>query len=142
MANKVINFADEGVTITIPRQLSGMNIHVEKKELESPAQYPSRPNFQRIKLVINIGFFVIDASTGQKRYINNLNPPAKLRIRYGQNVKERAGGKKKKLARWDITTQSWVDLKSRNTSSPSGRWKGYGDVETPGWDDPPIAWGT
>jgi len=142
MASKIIDFVDKGVTVTIPRQLSGKNIYVEKKALGSLQDYQSnQPDFSPIKLVINIAFFVIDEISNQKKYIKNLDPKAKLRIRYDKSVKRDAGGRKKKLAWWDKRTRSWVDLGSKNTSSRSKKWEGYGDVETPGWDDPPIAWG-
>jgi hypothetical protein len=143
MPKKTIDFVDEGVTVTIPTQLSGKEIYVERKDKGSLQNYQSnQPNFTPIELVINIATFEIDEVSNQKIYVPNLNPKAKLRVRYGSTVKTAAAGRKKKLAWWNKRTRSWVDLGSKNTSSRSKKWEGYGDVVTPGWDDPPMAWGT
>ena len=135
---KIIEFPDEGVTVTIPKQNDNKNVYVEKKDIGVQGNYPDQPN---IRLVINIAFFVLD-NNNKKEYVGNLNPKAKLRIRYNKSDKVTANGKKKKLSYLDIQNQIWVDLKSKNTSSKSKNWEGYGDVETPGWNgDPPVGWG-
>jgi hypothetical protein len=137
---KIIEFPVEGVTVTIPNQVVYKNVYVEKKP-KPPATDPLNQAGNIIEVVINIAFFILDAND-KKEYIDNLNPPAKLRIRYDNAVKVAANGKKKKLSWWDKNTGIWVDLKSKNTSSTSKNWKGYGDVETSGWaDDPPVGWG-
>lgn len=137
MSDKKFEFVDEGVIVTIPQQLSSKEIYVEKKALGNLINYPSRnPNFHPFRLVINIAFF---EKGNPNTYLRNLNPKVKIRIRYNKSDKQKANKKPKKLAWWD--GNDWVLLKSKNTSSPSKKWEGYGDLDTPGWDDPPIAWG-
>ena len=137
---KIIEFPKQGVTVTIPKQNNGKNVYVEKKP-DLPEDDSSNQADDIIKAIINIGFFVLD-DDNKKKYIYDLDPPAKLRIRYDSSVVSAANRKKKILAWWDKNNQIWVDLKSTNTSSTSKNWKGYGDVETKGWvDDPPVGWG-
>lgn len=143
--DKIVEFIKEGVIVTIPKQKVYKNVYVEKKDHKETKDYPSKDEkkFKPLKVVINIAFFVLEEN--KKKYIMDLNPPAKLRIHYDKKVKEDAKGKKKKLAWWDDDhkVKDWVDMGSENTSSKSRDWLGYGDVEIPGWpDDPPIAWGT
>jgi len=137
---KIVDFPDQGVTVTIPIQRVYKNVYVEDKELKPKEEYPSKPGFNRIKMVINIAFFVIDEETKKKKYVKDLYPKATIRVYYDSYVKNKAQGKKKKLAWWD--GNNWVDLGSRNTSSRSKKWEGYGEIETSGWPDPPVAWGT
>ena len=137
---KIIEFPVKGVTVTIPDQVVYENVYVEKKP-DPPANDPIYQVDNIITWVINIAFFVLTPSNN-KQYVDNLDPPAKIRIRYDNAVMIAARGRKKKLAWWDQNSRKWVDLNSTNTSSTSKNWKGYGDVVTRGWDkDPPVAWG-
>jgi hypothetical protein len=137
---KIIEFPVKGVTVTIPKQVVYKNVYVEKKP-DPPANDPIYQAGNIITGVINLAFFVLDVGNN-KKYVDDLDPPAKLRIRYDSSVVSAANRKKKILAWWDKNNQIWVDLKSTNTSSTSKNWKGYGDVETKGWaNDPPVGWG-
>jgi hypothetical protein len=138
--DKIVEFPEQGVKVTIPKQRVYTNVYVEDKKLKPKEEYPSKPGFDRIKMVINIAFFVIDEETKKKKYVKDLNPKAVIRVYFDEDVKNKAQGKQKKLAWWDGS--DWVDLGSINTSTRSKKWEGYGEIETPGWDDPPIAWGT
>ena len=138
MANdKIIEFPEEGVTVKIPKVHKG--VFVEKKPWYDP---PRTKVFKPIRVVINIGFFVIDKNTKKKKNKKNLVPKAKLRIRYKQSDMNTAKKRKKplKLAWWDGS--GWNPLPCVKTSSTFKKWAGFGDTDTSGWDDPPIAWGT
>ena len=139
---KIYKFPDEGVTVKIPNQSVHGDVFVEKKPKGAD---PPPQGFGLITVAINLAFYVLD-DNGNKMYVNNLNPPAKLQIRYDNNVMNQAQGKKKKLAWWDAIGNNWVLLNNTNTSRKHYKWyknwEGYGVAETRGWDkDPPVGWG-
>jgi hypothetical protein len=139
---RIIEFPQEGVIVKL--DAAHANIYVDKKPLViTPAmrqpQILPNANFAFIDGVINIVFY---QKGGPQQGLVGIAPRIKLRIRYKRGVKTAAAGKPKKLAWWDDQLQQWNVMPSSNTSSMSKNWAGYGDTDTDGWPDPPIAWGT
>ena len=137
MSDRTIEFPLEGVIVKIPKVHVGVYV-----EWKPPFDPPDTDDFKKIRVVINIGFFGIDKKTKQKKKKKGLAPPIKLRIRYKQSDIKTASNRKKplRLAWWD--GKKWVDFQYKKTSSTSGIFAGFGDTDTSGWDDPPVAWGT
>ena len=125
---KIIKFPDGVMTVTIPK-----DVFVEVNELGSECDYPSTPgDFELIGLIINIAFFVCE-DNGRK-YVDNLDPPAKIRIWYDDYILRKANGRELKLAWWN--KKEWVLFDKQEAG------QGYVDVETSGWPkDPPVGWG-
>ena len=132
-------YLEEGVTITFDDKHKG--VFVERK---LPYDPPKTNKFNPIRVVMNIGFFVIDKNTEKKKPKKGLVPKAKLRIRYKPSDMKTAKKRKKslKLAWWDSSKGDWELIPCTKTHSPTPKWAGFGDSDTSGWDDPPIAWGT
>ena len=144
---KIIEFPKQGVTVTIPKQVVYKNVYVEKK-LNLPEDDPSNQASDIIKAVINIGFFVFNDNG--KEYIEDLNPPAILRIRYDDKIVTEAKNKNKtedqlKFGWWDGNKWVYEDKDKTKKSKHKFKnkdWLGYGDLKTKGWpEDPPVGWG-
>jgi hypothetical protein len=153
---KVIKFPDEGVTVKIPKQFIEDNegnliereIYVEKKPHQKLEKYQKKSkNFDLLEIVINIAFFCL--VNGDKVNVHDLDPPAKLKIKCSQAVKDGAIKKGKpggEYLAW-LDEHTWTPFSTEahvNSRIRVENWDGdrFGEVESNGWEkDPPIGWG-
>lgn len=143
MANpKVFQFDQEGVKVTIPEQ--SRRVRAVTLPLGSLGKMAGKPGgFQPDRLVVNIA---LEDEDQPGVYLEEIDPPFELRVRYTRGDLEKAqkAGKELKLAFWDGT--QWVVFTPEKhyfelQPSSQGDGGGYGVVRISRWGDPNIGWG-
>ena len=143
MQSEIEDWPEEGVSVVVPEQKSGVKVRKDKLKLPPLRDMPGNPDFKPGRVVINFEL-VDDDAPGT--VLAEFDPPFELRVRYTHADLNRARkvGRPLTLAFWDGKT--WVPFtrekhgfELRPDAKPDAGGVGYALISR--WGDPAVGWG-
>lgn len=136
-------YANEGVTASIPTQARDIRVKPRLNELLWEPGMREKPNFTPHRLIINIEFH--DEDTDE--LLEEFDPPIKFRVNYTPKDKDSVKGKGKSLKiaywkdnRWKFITEDIHKLTDDRSTAGQGV-AGVLHFEIKSWGEPTIALG-